>query len=870
MAAKDLAWLALQSQCNSVAGKGVEYPDGEDYSNTTLGEGYQGENYFDPLLNLGLCYQLVKTTDPAAASRYAKRGVELLAKISIPKGKTHYQDPLRDSGYGIRFFGVGMAIGYDWLYEALTPGERTQVYTSLNHWIADFERAGFGRQHPQGNYFAGYYAAKALAAIATAGDNPTASTLWDSWLTTQHYGFVVPYYTKWLKGGGWPEGWNYGPLGTINMLWPTIGALTGKNLNLITSTDKPFSFLEDQAAYLLYFLWPNQRTMDDRGALYAGDNPAGANVKVYTFLAGTLSQFNRSDAAWFQRLSREVRASNSASANPAWEELLFWDSESPEVDYTTKPLSYVATGLNQVAVRSSWSSDAVWASFSSGPYINYPGSGEQSFDQGGLAIVKGGTPFLVNPAGALLRNKIPGKADKNFGNELYADAYDTRPRTLNNVFYPGKGQLANSPSLSSPPEAPRTRLTDFEEAGTYVAWKGTELADMYPAKTATTWDREVVYLRPGIFIVHDQTTIPNPAVDQYQGFHLTYTPEEIAAPDTNSHRFAVTQNGQRLGTVTTLWPVKNKTTLRNVFNSNKVYRLEVRPNEPQGSVDWLTVFDVTTTDGQTNTLKRLIPLRGAGQGVLATVTGRAAAVLFVTHPTELVSYTVPAETTEHIVTQLIPGNRYDISTKKVGTAYEITIAPGTMVVASAAGRLHFTASADGVTLNPASSPIHPTTLPPNNPTTPSTPRTTKTVYQLKNNVRGVTFLTSSETEKNRLLGSPRIWSLTDETFQVSTGNCETNNELPVYRFSRADGGDYMYTKNVTEIALLSRWRGWKNNGSVFCATTTRSDNNLPVYRFYDLSRNIHEFTADPAIYSVRRATPGRYRYEGVAFYGFPR
>ena len=75
-----------------------------------------------------------------------------------------------------------MSIGYDWLYPALSPSLRKRVATAIERWLRDFERAGFERQFPQGNYFAGYYAAKAYAGIALTGDTAGGAALLADWL----------------------------------------------------------------------------------------------------------------------------------------------------------------------------------------------------------------------------------------------------------------------------------------------------------------------------------------------------------------------------------------------------------------------------------------------------------------------------------------------------------------------------------------------------------------------------------------------------------------------------------------------------------------------------------------------------------------
>jgi len=125
--------------------------------------------------------------------------------------------PQRDYGFGLRFFGVAMGLGYDWFHDRMTPAQLSQLQTTLNQWFNYFETQSFEYDHPQGNYFAGYYAAKCYAALAVQGDSPLGDTWWNDWYNNQHLGRVAPYYRANLAGGGWTEGYaQYGILATQN------------------------------------------------------------------------------------------------------------------------------------------------------------------------------------------------------------------------------------------------------------------------------------------------------------------------------------------------------------------------------------------------------------------------------------------------------------------------------------------------------------------------------------------------------------------------------------------------------------------------------------------------------------------------------
>src|SRR5262249_21657859 len=111
----------------------------------------------------------------------------------------------------------------------------------------------------------------------------------------------------------------------------------------------------------------------------------------------------------------------SAGDSSEWIDFLFWDSTAPEADYTSLPLSYLATGISGVSARSDWSNSATFMSFISGPYINSPAAGHENFDKGSPAFERNKNPLLVNPGAWLAHepNGDPGwslKYDDQYGN----------------------------------------------------------------------------------------------------------------------------------------------------------------------------------------------------------------------------------------------------------------------------------------------------------------------------------------------------------------------------------------------------------------------------------------------------------------------
>ncbi|MBV9156020.1 MAG: hypothetical protein JO097_07140, partial [Acidobacteriaceae bacterium] len=68
-------WSALKLRCDALAEMPVRY---FNQTGSGIGEGYQGGEYFNALMNLGVCRHVVMSTDPALATRYGMRMTDIL------------------------------------------------------------------------------------------------------------------------------------------------------------------------------------------------------------------------------------------------------------------------------------------------------------------------------------------------------------------------------------------------------------------------------------------------------------------------------------------------------------------------------------------------------------------------------------------------------------------------------------------------------------------------------------------------------------------------------------------------------------------------------------------------------------------------
>lgn len=631
--AKDPTWTALKAKCDLYLTGQVFWPDVQQYGDPQdIGAGYEGDGWLEPIMNLALGYQALKTTDPTTAKKYAAKLADVLTKMSAPQGDPHYVDPLMDDGYGIRFYGAGMALGFDYIYPELTPALKTRLITSMNLWVSKVENDGFetGNQFPIGNYYAGYYLAKALVAIGTEGDNTQAPAMWTSWLNDNHLRGVQPYFSKWMAGGGWPEGWDYGPLAVFNMIAPVWAAKTGKNVDLFNFTPAPYPFAHDSGQAIMEMIFPDQATMDTHGETYdTNDKPVPlSDPEMYTKLAGILQVLGDPGAPQLHAFARKVRQISGNA--PLWVDFLLWDDKAPEESLANRPLSYLARGTSMSIMRSAWTPTAVWGNILAGANVGYADAGHEKFDKGGLTITRGSTRFLIQAHAELDGGVDAGKYDfptsdaphspNNFYNDdfgAHEDFSNLGNATTYNVFYTKNplrwGQYAVDPTVS------KARISRFEDGGTYVYTRCPKLEDNYwsadtqPFNYVQYWTRDVLFLRPELFVVRDRTTVHDPKIPQYMAWHFGQTPVYTAQNDNGrvDGRYDVSQGTTYKGAMTSLFPIGGTTNLVNLFGSNRAYRVECNPPaNPTASQSWLNVLDAATSRAASYTVTRMCSLDG--------------------------------------------------------------------------------------------------------------------------------------------------------------------------------------------------------------------------------------------------------------------
>jgi hypothetical protein len=686
-AASDPTWTTLRAHCDALTTGTFNPPGGDAYPNfPNVGQGYQGDGYIPEVLAIGLCYATVSGVDAAAAAKYGAAGDRLLAAVSTPGG----QSPSTDDGYGIRNYGVGMAVGYDWLYPALSDATRAQVAGTLDTWIAWYDSAGFSRTEPIGNYFAGYLLAKTTAAIALDGDDPKAAGYFADVQSHMWGQLVQPSYGASMTGGGWPEGWQYGPLSVSEVAEFLWAVKTGKNLDWWGQLPQA----RDQSQYIGHFAWPSRMHMDDQGTVHAQTalRPPACAALV---LAGTLAYGGDAYAPTARSLADDLMTATGEQCHE-WQSFLFGDpTQASGPSYAQGALSYFASGPNHLAARSSWQKDATWTTFVAGQYIDAPDSGEQYFNQGSVAVVQGDQPILVNATGWL--PQAAGDSGESF---VYDDTWGNRTRLLNNTFY-----AAGATQTGADPSSSTTHVERYEDLAAVVHARGRAIEQQYgPAGIVGQFTRDFAYLRPGTVVVYDRTTVAGGG-DQWLAWHTPGQPTQVTTADATQVRFDVQAGGAAIGSVRTLAPKSVSTNVTSLVGG-AAWRLEV--HSAAASQDWLTVV---TVGPQAPDQVRLSPADGnVTKGDVIGVHVRAApeqVVLFgADHAASAqvsgVAYEVAqAGDATHALFDLAPSSSgYAVTATPAGGKLSVTVAPGGAGMASTNGSLVFTVTASGAVAFP--------------------------------------------------------------------------------------------------------------------------------------------------------------------------
>ncbi len=352
---------------------------------------YEGYGWAYASASCGMAWQLTK--NPAFATAGLRMFKALLEDFTVVgDGAGGASAVTHDAGYGMRYFASFSALAYDWFHDA--PGADAllpQARGLFKTWVEWYEANGYLKSAPGSNYQAGYLFAKTMIGVAASGEDDGSAATYFGQVVDQMFAqqIVAKGVTGAgaLVGGDWPEGWEYGPLCTMEY------AMSARALEEQGAPQPALkSWLHDLVVNYHYSLTP------DKAGFYAGGDYGTAIINATPSpqpLTAAVAGFGNDEAAGWAQFVRPLAA-------PAHDLNLVYDAlaeargaAAKSFNATPRSPFYVATGTRKLYARSSWDKDAFWAVFVSAPRFAVD---HQHLDASTFVLSRGSDSLVVDPS----------------------------------------------------------------------------------------------------------------------------------------------------------------------------------------------------------------------------------------------------------------------------------------------------------------------------------------------------------------------------------------------------------------------------------------------------------------------------------------
>jgi len=419
-----------------------------------------------------------------------------------------------------------VALTYDFFYDAISPEDRRA-------WI-DWMNAHLGRFTADEGAFHNSTLSKTQCflqvAYATAGDNPRAGEFRDYAIRKLYEGLLLPVLLEFGAGGGYTEcGWY-----TRGSLWNLVQGLEmARRFDGYDGFAKAPRFFYQRLAYEMLQPYPGFGEYGAEHYAVEGDgaNTYGGHNEYPRHTRTVLAQYFRGS-----ELARYVSGKRRRGSNPQARlvDFLYEEDAEEPLDLASFPLAHAATGIGRVYARSDWTDGAAWLRFECGDYW----CGHQHFEVGNFEIFRAAP--LATESGEyhdyVSSHSVNWLIRTIAHNCILVYQPDEAWRNLRDG---GRNPYANDGGQAKKWEWPVSNLADWKakrdsfERGDLVAYENGpeylfvagDCTKAYAPTKLALWIRQIVFLRPSVFVVFDQVVGARPEYEKTWVLHSHGEPQ---------------------------------------------------------------------------------------------------------------------------------------------------------------------------------------------------------------------------------------------------------------------------------------------------------------------------------------------------------
>lgn len=472
-------------------------------------------------------------------------GFVFRVETALGRGGDRYLRHIKEAmwkadGSGIDGLDFGWdAVIYDWIYDALTPSERTLYGNRIGRFLRHYTRV------PEITLEGGTYwynqtwspvmgiswsrdgiTAKTMVALAIAGEQTEHADDARRWLASFARRMPGEFAGKLDRlGGVWPEGPNHGNCCYAPFLaWEAWRFATGEDLFRPVART---GFHREAPYWRIYGAVP-----------HTGHMPHLEDTGPGFFVELDVSAFRAMHAARYRDgICQQMTRSAVESGRASWADMIWYDPSVPAVSPKQLPPAFHFRESGHVYMRSGWEGpDDAWAVLTAAPAFTMYGYG--SGGTGTFQIAKQG--LLAGHGGYSLWSSACVPSSQNV--VLVYDANERYFKTSGEEtpWNDGGPQVPNFYHAREPVQRGEIVAYEHCDAYTYVAADLTRayasVRDDEPTRQRTRsekirdFSRQFVFVRgnPEFFVIYDRVAVTDPAFPQTWLIHLQSEPEVLS------------------------------------------------------------------------------------------------------------------------------------------------------------------------------------------------------------------------------------------------------------------------------------------------------------------------------------------------------